>query len=129
MKNSDDDLVDPLDTILAEELPPAMPPSPGTQFSPAPIQPEPIPEATPENMICLRDCRHYVELITNFQAGNAKGTLQHVPRQTNRFCKVIEGSDIDLTDELVSVCNQWDPIDPTFVFERNLRRKRYEEKK
>lgn len=107
---NDDDLVDPLDRLLAEDIPPAMPPGPGGLFAPAPIQPEPIPEATPETMICLRGpCVHYVEIQTRFQAGNSKGTLDAVPVQKNRFCNVMAASEIDLTDEIVMDCNKWDP--------------------
>ena len=90
-----------------------------------PVQPEPIPEATPDNMICLRDCRHYVEIVSRFNAGNAKGTLGFQPRQINRFCKAIAGTDIDLTDELVSDCSDWDPISAEEIVAKSKRRQEW----
>ena len=125
MKTKDDEeYEDPLDAFLAEE-PQALPPmSPDGGFMPQlPIQPEPIPDATPENMICLRGpCRHYVEMTSLFQAGNTKGTLEHLPRQINRFCRAIPGDAIPLTDEVVRICSEWDPLTPADMLARSRRR-------
>jgi hypothetical protein len=126
LKSDDDAMIDPLDTLLAEEIPPLPPTAPDGTFVPTLIQPEPIPEATPETMACLRGpCRFYVEIKSRFQHGNTKGTLDHEPVQINRFCKAIQGTDIDLTDELVHDCNHWDPMDSSVVSELNLRRIRW----
>lgn len=116
---------DPLDSLLAEDLQP-LPIGPDGGFNPTlPVQPEPIPEATPENMVCLRDCRYYMEVVSRFNAGNAKGTLGFQPRQINRFCKAIPGTDIDLTDELVSECSDWDPIPVDEVVAKSKRRQEW----
>lgn len=121
-----DDDFDPLDSLLAEEIQP-LPVGPNGTFNPQlPIQPEPIPEATKENMVCLRDCRHYVEVVSRFNAGNAKGTLEREPKQINRFCAAMgPGSEIDLTDELVTSCNRWDPILPEESLMKKFRQDRW----
>jgi hypothetical protein len=127
LKSDDDNLVDPLDALLAEEIPPLPPQAPDGTFIPSPVQPEPIPEATPETMVCLRGpCEHYVEIRSRFQHGNAVGTLEHEPVQINRFCKAIHGTDIDLTDELVHECNQWVPTSSLVLHGRKVLREEWE---
>ena len=107
----DDEFDDPLNRLLADDFDPApIPHGPG--FLPTMgVVPEPIPPATPDTMVCLKGpCRHYMELQSMFQHGNSRGTLDDIPKQTNRFCRAIEGTDIDLTDELVFKCSEWDPL-------------------
>lgn len=135
MKRDDDEseneqeLVDHLNRLLAEDLNPLPPVSGDGGFVPQmPIMQEPIPEASPDNMICLRGpCKNYIEIVSRFNAGNTKGTLDHMPKQINRFCKVIPGTDIDLTDEVVKDCSEWDPLLPedNLVKERDSRRQAY----
>ena len=121
--NNETDEIDPLDAFLAEEVSP-LPVGPDGGFMPQlPIQPEPIPQATPETMVCLRDCRYYLEVVSLFKAGNSKGTLGYQPKQINRFCRAIPGDQIDLTDELVSECSDWDPIPVESLTDREKRRK------
>lgn len=119
----DDELDDPLNRLLADETDLAPTPIAGGFVPVMPLEPEPIPEATPETMICLRGpCRHYMELQSMFQHGNTKGTLDHVPKQQNRFCRAIEGTDIDLTDEVVYECTEWDPLLKAETLARKVRR-------
>lgn len=120
--NEDDDLDDPLNRLLAEEIVPIVP-GPGGFMPSLPLVPEPIPPATPETMVCLRGpCKYYVEIVSMFQHGNTKGTLERAPRQQNRFCRAIEGTDIDLTDELVFECNTWEPLLKAETLVRTARR-------
>lgn len=119
----DTDKLDPLDSMLNDEEPGPLPIGPDGGFVPQMIQPEPIPAATAENMICLRGpCKYYLQIDSRFNAGNSKGTLDRVPVQKNRFCRAIPGTEVDLTDELVMDCSDWDPIDNLIVIERLIRR-------
>jgi hypothetical protein len=125
-----DERIDPLDKLMAEDLDPVPPPAPGTDGLPFPtgmnFLPEPIPEATPENLVCLRGpCRHYVEITTRFQSGNTKGTLDHVPRQINRYCNVLQSEHIDLTDEAVLDCSHWYPESEDLIQVRKKAREEY----
>jgi hypothetical protein len=101
---------DPLDAFLADDLMPMPPLAPDGGFIPGPgLEMDPIPEVTRETMVCLRDCRHYIEITTRFAHGNTKGTLAKEPLQKNRYCRAIPGESIELTDELVRECSEWDP--------------------
>lgn len=125
----DEDFDDPLNRLLAEDFDPGPVPGPGFMPTVGPM-PEPIPPATPETMVCLRGpCKHYMELTSMFQHGNTKGTLEHVPKQTNRFCRAIDGTDIDLTDELVFDCSEWEPLLKAEKLVRATRRAQYEQEK
>lgn len=105
----DEDQVGALDRLLAEDISGGPMPGPGGMVGEQ-LRPEPIPEATPASMICLRGpCVHYLEIKSKFQAGNTKGTLKKAPVATNRFCMKILGTDIDMTDELPVDCNYWQP--------------------
>lgn len=124
------DIVDPLEALLEDvEIAPISPMgifAPETNFAV-----EPIPEANEENLVCLRGpCRHYLQIEQRFNHGNTIGTLHDRVVQINRYC-LRHHSTIDLTDECVYACNEWDPIDlnePQF-YERDLRRKKYLETK
>jgi hypothetical protein len=116
---------DPLDAFLADDPMPMPPIGPDGGFMPGhPLESEPIPAVTPETMVCLRDCRHYVEIRTRFAHGNTKGTLAREPVQVNRYCRAIPGSDIELTDELVRECSEWDP-DATAAAARRMRQEKW----
>lgn len=66
--------------------------------------------ATDANMICLRGpCRFLVAIITKFETTNE---LEHPVRQHNRWCSVIQGDAIELTEMTVFDCNKWDPENP-----------------
>lgn len=87
---------------------------------------EPIPAATPENFICLRGpCKNYVE-IHSFAEVESRG-LSHTPKQINRLCRVIPGTEIDLTDDCVFHCSEWTPLLPGEMVERNRRRALYQQ--
>lgn len=86
----------------------SMPPvAPDGGFAPALLgEAESIPEATEVNFVCLRGpCRHYMQYMTWFPAGNTEGTFS----QITRYCCKLPTKHIDLTEELVRDCNQWDP--------------------
>lgn len=102
---------DPLETFLTTQNEPLPPMSPDGGFAPTMnFQPEPIPEATLENFICLRGpCRHYFEARNPFPAGNAAGTFAAPPTQTTRYCKAMTPP-LDLTDEVMYECNTWHPL-------------------
>ena len=108
MSNNDDfDGIDPLDAILeGNDFNPAMPGGPATAIS----QPEPIPEATPENFVCLRGpCINYMEVTHRFNHGNREMGDEFAPKQYTRYClKTI--NPIELTDELVHDCSHWCPM-------------------
>lgn len=85
---------------------------------------EPIPAATPENFICLAGpCRYYIE-IHSYAEVETRG-LSHTPRQINRLCRVMSGVELDLTDDCVFACSEWDPQDPKELAARDARRKTY----
>lgn len=111
--DDDEDEIGPLEALLKEEIV-AGPPGKPDRIK----QGEPIPAATPETMICLRGCKHYVEILTRFQAGNPKGTFDKPPQARNRFCKAIPSSEIDLTDELVEECNLFEPLTAIALLKR-----------
>lgn len=123
----DDVVVADLDHDLAADVGPLVV-GPDGGFVPTPPvgHPFPIPAATTETLICLRGCRHYLELKSGFLAGNTMDSLDKPPIQINRYCLVHPGG-IDLVDETVLDCNRWHPEDPTLVSERNLARKQWSE--
>lgn len=122
----------------------------------APPPPMPEPEVSPANMACLRGpCRHYWELVTHVDAGNATGTFGddglrevtdvevvgeegeveltygdgfvQMPRQMNRACLVNPGYETELTGDCVYECSRWDPEDPRdpHLLARMMRRKEW----
>jgi hypothetical protein len=104
--------VDPFEQFLDDESD-QVGASPPPIFAPKSLMMAPIPEASEENLICLRGpCRNYMEIVQRFDVGNTIGTLTQEPRLTNRFCRIPNSSDIDLTDSCVYACSHWDPIDP-----------------
>ena len=101
--------IDQLDAILEGESSP-LNIAPDGGFTPQlAMMPDPIPAALPQNFICLRGCRYYMETRMPAQLGNARGTFDKPPMQVNRFCHRMPGVYITLTDEIVSDCSAWDP--------------------
>lgn len=125
MSDNDDDLINPLDALLAAE-PSQLPVGPSGGFAPqVGYAEEPIPPAIPETFMCLRQCRYYMEAQTGFPAGNPKGSFSRPVRQITRYCIKTPGNPVDLTDENVFECNQWDPEDSELVKLRAARREEY----
>lgn len=84
----------------------------------------PIPAATPENFVCLRGpCVRYLEIVSLSDV-NAP-TLGRDPIQLNRYCRAIPGIEIDLTEDAVSACSDWDPIAPKLLEALQARRDAY----
>lgn len=106
-----EDLVDPLDALLSNVGPLNLPPiAPDGGFAPvAPLMPEPIPAATPENFVCLRGCRYYMETRMPAALGNTRGTFAQAPMQITRYCNRMPGYVVSLVDEVVSDCSEWHP--------------------
>lgn len=74
--------------------------------------PRPLPQARPEDFVCLRGpCRHYVEIGSLADVEDRVDIADYRPMQINRMCRVIPGIQIDLTDDAVLDCNRWDPED------------------
>jgi len=120
-------VIDPLDSLLSgvegSQLPPI---APDGGFSPAIGEPFKIPDAIPENFICLRGpCHYYMESIMVFGAGNTRDSLPREPLLVTRRCLRIPGYEIDLSDELVRDCNRFDPMSPEEVSTLEVRRNRY----
>lgn len=100
--------------------------------------PPPLPDATPENFVCLRGpCRHYWEMSTHMSAGNTASTFGpdglrdesgqplRPPRSILRTCLVHPGTETDLGDECVFECNRWDPIEDRVIKDIGKRRKAF----
>lgn len=93
------------------ELPSRVP-----QGGPLPLAPpEPVPERTPENLICLRGpCRHYWYLKTMAQAGNPQGTWEALnipsPRKHHHICLVQPGVETEFEGDNCFDCSRWDPL-------------------
>lgn len=128
MPRDEDTLINPMDTLLDTDFGP-IPMGPQGEFVPATaaFESEPIPPASEDNFICLRGpCRHYFEMKVHFSAGNTRGTLTSVPILTKRSCTRIVGYEVDLTEEIVYSCNEWDPYTPAEIDAREARRNTYQ---
>jgi hypothetical protein len=105
--------------------------SDGTPKPAGPVgNPEPLPDATPDNWICLRGpCRHYMRIVEAGEFGNTAGTFEadEQPRQVNHWCDAINGSYTDMGNNIVFECNRWDPLDDDEpeVMARERRRSKY----
>ena len=128
--NDDDDYddeayVNPLDNLLATDLGPMAVPSPEGVLGVPNMMPEPIPAATPENLVCLKGpCRHYYEAHTGIETLNSRGTLTKRPVQITRYCRALT-SPVDLTDETVHFCRDWAPLRKAEIAELEDRRQEY----
>lgn len=102
----------------------AVAPDGGILQSQAVEQLRPVPAATPENFVCLRGpCVHYLEIISIADV-NAP-TLKRDPVQLNRFCRAIPGIELDLTEDCVFRCSDWDPTAPKVLHALQARREEY----
>lgn len=77
--------------------------------------PEPVPERTPENLICLRGpCRYFWSMETMGHSGNPASYWRELgvapPRQRHLSCLRDPSGETDFTDDNVFTCNQWDPL-------------------
>lgn len=120
--------------IEASPLPPMT--SDGAPMAAGVGMPEPVPAATPENMVCLRGpCRHYWEVVVPFEAGNPQGTWAELrddsgepleaPREILRTCLASPSREFDLSDACVLSCSKWDPISAAEVAALEFRRTNY----
>ncbi len=101
--------------------------------SPLPVNPEngsliplPLEEAPPapsvdaENMICCRgSCRYFWHVETIGPDGGISGLRQH------SYTCFRTGMEMNLGDDCVFDCDQWDPWDPIEYREREARRDHY----
>lgn len=113
---------DPLDTLLEEEIASPIGANAGSGAMPGrSLFATPIPDASPDSMVCLRGpCEHYVQITQRLKHGNTEGTFApgEEPALTTRFCGYFAADPIDLTDEVVWDCSEWCPRDPADVAER-----------
>ena len=119
-------IINPMDAFLDTDFGPT-PVAPSGSFVPAVAvyETEPIPEATEENFICLRGpCRYYLEMRPVFQAGNTKGSLETRLIQAYRTCGRITGYELQLTDECMHDCSDWDPLSKEETDAREERRRK-----
>lgn len=77
--------------------------------------PEPVPERTPENLICLNGpCRYFWSMETMGHSGNPASYWRELgvapPRQRHLSCLRDPSGETDFTDDNVYTCNQWDPM-------------------
>ncbi len=104
-----------------------MPMSRDGGIAPAFLAPEaPLPEATPANCVCLRNCRNYMETLAS--ADVYAPTLNRRPVQVMRLCTAVPGVRIELDDDFLVSCTSWDPIGADVLAARNQRRREYLEK-
>lgn len=125
----DEKLIDPLDKLLSTEVQGGPPPI-GPDGMPFVIsEPFRIPDATPENMVCLRGpCRHYFEPRLVASVGNTADSLDEEPLAINRVCMRVPGFFYDLMDECVRSCTGWDPVTATEIRELESRRENFYER-
>ncbi len=110
---------------LADEEPGPLPITQNGPTHAAYPQNDPLEQVTPANMPCLRGpCRYYVQIVTKAEIQNK---LDQPVKQQNRYCTVIPGDAIELTDLTVYECNKWDPEDSVMaeVEDREHRREYY----
>lgn len=88
------------------EKPPELPMPPGVGIG------APFPEAAPplSDLLCLNGplgrCRHLWDFQTNFEHGNAAGSLERAPRHDRRICQC-GGGEMDLAGAAVYSCNRY----------------------
>ena len=110
--NDEEKIVSPKDRYADEEVSPLPPLAKDGGVMPImPLSaPKPLPVASPQNFICLRGpCAHYVELNS---IAEVELKADYQPVQINRYCRVVPGVLLDITEDCVFTCNRWDPEDP-----------------
>lgn len=94
--------------------------------------PAPVPERTPENFICLRDCRHYWTIETMLQAQNSEEFWEDaglkMPNKHHHVCLINPGAETEFADDNCYSCNKWDPIPEEELVQLKFRRDQYYEK-
>jgi hypothetical protein len=79
-----------------------------------------LPLATPEHFVCLRGpCRFLMETTSPAEVEND----DYEPIATDRYCKALPGVLLELTENAVYSCSDWDP--EVKSHEREKRRKDY----
>lgn len=92
------------------------------------LAPVPVPEFTPRNSPCLRNCRHFLRAWSHFDVGNTAGCFApgQEPRVQHVACMVQPGVHLELTaDSPVLDCNRWDPLPDREIRKLARRRKKY----
>ena len=96
---------------------------------PIPVQllpPPLVPARTPDIFVCLRGpCMHYWYLETMAGEGNPEGTFKTVMKKLHHGCLRNPGFETWYEDDNVYSCNQWDPLPPDQLVEREKRRQDY----
>jgi hypothetical protein len=109
--NDNSNEVDIIDSILEGESSPASMGPGGQIFTPLAYDSLPMPDYTPENVICLRGpCKHYWEMKLFFESGNTEGTMPEAPKYTQRACLRQSGVVQNLNDDVVFECSSWEPM-------------------
>lgn len=86
-----------------------------------------LPPYTPENVPCLRQCRHYMHAVCHFDHGN-RGLVKE-PIEHREFCTALPGVLLELTrDSPAFECNRWNPLPPKEVSELEHAREMYFQK-
>jgi hypothetical protein len=108
LPEDEDKLVRPMDFIAETPFTPVAPLPEGKVPHLALAPSEPTPPADPEHFVCLRGpCRHYTEIVS---LSDAESKIPgFVTTQINRYCGVVRGVIIDLTEDNVFSCSRWDP--------------------
>ena len=121
----EDKRVVPSERLAHEEPGPLPPLAPDGGLPHLPLDPPPpLPKATPEEFVCLRGpCCHYVEMVS--PAGVEVKVEGYEPVQVNRYCRVIPGVYLDLTEDSVFSCNRWDPEDEADLARLEHHRREY----
>jgi hypothetical protein len=89
------------------------------------------PAWSPENVLCLRDCKHFLHIVTHFEHGNPAGTFEngYLPKRHRYYCMRIPGIDLELTaDEPILGCNLWDPMSAGDRANLKLRQEKWQPK-
>lgn len=109
-KPEQEELLDPLDRILSGSgSPMAFGPNGPMQDVIGPEYVPPLP--TPDNCVCLRDCKYLWTLIQAFPAGNTADSLPSDPKYRTRTCLANPHAPTEIPD-VVYECSHWEPINP-----------------
>jgi hypothetical protein len=129
----------PAEALTKDFEPSPLPPiAPDGGFAPGIPPPAPTPEATEDNMICLRGpCRHFHTMVTTAGEGNPEGWTDNLedidgnivsisePRMHHMLCWVQPGVEIELTGDCVFDCSRWEPLLPRDTKALTYRRNAY----
>ena len=94
----------------------------GTPAGPVFATPPPALEFTPENVPCLRVCRHYFTTTDHFDAQNSGKRFV----ESHHLCTAVPGVELDFSaDEPPYECNRWDPLQAHEIGPLEFRRQQY----